>query len=370
MTYTAELRVERIEELGRAGHDIASYADLLVRELRALVPHAAACVVTTDPATGLLTGTYKSGDLAGVHVVDDLWARLEYGSDDPTRMSVIAEQPLPAAACSHLPGGANDSVRMRDLVAPGGYHDELRMVARDGEHSWGGVNLFRADHEDPFDHDEVVVLASLSRSVANGLRTGLVAQTATGASAMSSGPVVLVVGDDAVPRKVTAGADDLLREMTEESGRSPAESIIQGLVSATRRFASGESSTLPSARLRCPSGRWLVAHGAPLSSVDAATTDVAIVIDEARPPEIISILGSSFGLTAREREVTELVLGGTDTKGIAEQLSMSAYTVQDHLKSVFDKAGVRSRRELMARVFFDQYAPRLSQQVGVSGWFG
>ena len=62
---------------------------------------------------------------------------------------------------------------------------------------------------------------------------------------------------------------------------------------------------------------------------------------------------------------------GVSTAEMARTLELSGYTVQDHLKSIFDKVGVRSRRELVAQLFLQQCAPRLMERtpVGVDGWF-
>ena len=45
--------------------------------------------------------------------------------------------------------------------------------------------------------------------------------------------------------------------------------------------------------------------------------------------------------------------------------------MQDHLKSIFDKTGVRSRREVMARILHEHYLPSLKQgrDIGPTGYF-
>jgi DNA-binding CsgD family transcriptional regulator len=144
--------------------------------------------------------------------------------------------------------------------------------------------------------------------------------------------------------------------------------IIYTVASRARRIGRGEASgeELARARVRTASGRWLVLHGSLLDEGRAA-----VILEPARPPEIAPLIVDAYGLSERERDVTQLVLQGLSTEEIAKTLFLSPYTVQDHLKAIFDKVGVRSRRALVARVFFEQYAPRLGagDNLAPSGWF-
>jgi len=55
---------------------------------------------------------------------------------------------------------------------------------------------------------------------------------------------------------------------------------------------------------------------------------------------------SPSALTAREREIAELVAAGRTNREIAEQLVLSTRTIEAHLRNVYAKLGVRSRVEL------------------------
>jgi DNA-binding CsgD family transcriptional regulator len=60
--------------------------------------------------------------------------------------------------------------------------------------------------------------------------------------------------------------------------------------------------------------------------------------------------GPLGALTAREREIAELVADGRTNREVAEQLVLSAKTIEAHLRNIYAKLGVRSRVELARRV--------------------
>ena len=52
-------------------------------------------------------------------------------------------------------------------------------------------------------------------------------------------------------------------------------------------------------------------------------------------------------VTARERDVIELIAQGLSNKAIADRLCISSITVRHHLTTIFDKLGVKSRQTLL-----------------------
>jgi DNA-binding CsgD family transcriptional regulator len=363
-------RVQRdIEVIARAGLQTDDFLHEAIASLGRAVPHVGACVAHLDPSTRLNTGAHKFGDLLGRDDHDAQWGLLEFTTDNPVAMTTLAARKLPAVAIQHWNRTEDRrTTRLEDFMRPNfGYGDELRTVFRDGDQVWGGMSIFRGASDRPFDADDMTFIASVSRSMALGMRSGLLARLMTTTPVPPSGPAVLIVGADDTIRQLSDGAAERLGELT-TSAELPT-GVVAALVGAARRYAAGIADQPPRCRMRGRNGMWLALHATTLSSRDGETGDVVVTIDEARPPEIVPLVVAAFDLTPRERDVTLMVLQGVETKEVAARLHLSSYTVQDHLKSIFDKAGVRSRRELVARIYFDQYVPRMGTDIGPSGWF-
>ena len=99
----------------------------------------------------------------------------------------------------------------------------------------------------------------------------------------------------------------------------------------------------PVARVHIGDGDWVTLRAARIDD------GIAVTIEACSPTERLDLFVRSADLTGREAQLLRLLAAGSDTAALAEQMYLSAHTVQDHLKSIFAKTGANSRRELMAR---------------------
>lgn len=96
-------------------------------------------------------------------------------------------------------------------------------------------------------------------------------------------------------------------------------------------------------------GAWLSLRAARMANLRGNAGDIAVTIETASAVERLGIFARAHGLTSREAELLAALATGSDTRQVAAQLYVSENTIQDHLKSIFAKTGVRNRRVLMAR---------------------
>jgi DNA-binding CsgD family transcriptional regulator len=218
---------------------------------------------------------------------------------------------------------------------------------------------------------ETGFLASLSGHLAEGLRRALLL------SALSADPDgadagLLVLAPDNSVQLGNSAAQQWLDELKGAGRDANHLPLVVHAVARRARLAAAEQApggATVRARVPTPSRRWLLVRGSVLGDGPDART--AVILEPAPSPDLAPLIAAAYGLTDRERLVTELVAQGQSTAEIANTLHLSPYTVQDHLKSVFDKAGVSARGELVARLFFEHYAPRLAEgtPVAPTGWF-
>jgi DNA-binding CsgD family transcriptional regulator len=235
--------------------------------------------------------------------------------------------------------------------------------------------LHRERSSPNFTPAEAAFLAKLTPHLAEGLRTALLIGDAQGTSSPPDGPGLLLLGDDLSLAAATPVAEGWLAEVAKSDW--PSSSELPGAVYtvAARLLALEHGGymppdLMPRTRLRTASGRWLVLHASRLRGADTEG-QIAVIFEEARPSEIAPLIVDAYGLTKREGEITRLVLRGLSTAEVSGELHITPNTVRDHFKAIFDKVGVRSRRELVGQVFTQHYQPRMAtgRELDADGWF-
>ncbi len=359
---------QEVVELGGRGLPRNQFFAELAPRLRRLVDNDASCWHTLDPQTRLLTSddpaeliereiyTAQTAPAAG-----ELLVRSEYLIDDPNSFAELASRRVPVGILDQVTRGRPErSARYRDLLVPSGIPHELRAAFLVRGRAWGAVHIARREESGPFTQADADALARVAGAIAQGIRGSLRFDAARRASG-DEPPGLLVLGPADEIELITPPASELLEALassavTYEPGQIPA--AVLSLASFLRGGSgpddgSGNVITVPS-----PAG-WITLHASRPSGADGR---VAIVIERAAGSRSATVRLEAHGVTPREREIATLLARGMTNAEIGETLVLSPHTVQDHVKSLFEKLGVGSRQELVARVFLDEYLPEVVQR--------
>jgi len=372
-TARVEQALAAVERVGAAASTPDDLLESLSGELHRLVPHDGAGWFAVDPVTLLASAPSRVEGLdAGM--CDVFW-HLEFHEQDTGLFHDLARGEGAAALRLSLDDRPARSARYRDFMQPQGYDDELRGVFQTGDNTWGFVDLYRDASHPPFDADDVAVVKSISGAIAAGLRSH--AREASPWLGQPSAPGLLVI--DRSGRAVSANeeAHSWLRELWPMAPTPATEldslnlfemrdidlgvpTALFALVARARAVGEGRERAPSRIRLRNRRGRWLVLHASPLTGPGTNEGgSVALVIEAAKSAEIAPIIIEAYSLTSRERDVLGAIARGSSTAEIAAELFLSPHTVRDYIKTVFDKLGVSSRGELVARLFAEHYSDPL-----------
>jgi DNA-binding CsgD family transcriptional regulator len=369
MKWSIKRLVDEIDVLGSRGLPRKEFFAELSPRLRNVVDNDASCWHTLDPHTRLMTsdapeelierGVFASDE---TQAAGELLVRSEYIVDDVNTFAGLAARRVPVGILEHATRGAPESsARYRDLLLPADIPHELRAAFVIRGRVWGAVHIARRAASGPFEQRDADALAGAVGAIARGIRASLRFDAARRVNGVDA-PGLVVLGPQDEVELITPPARELLVSMrpngpayTDDAMATPVLALASFVRGATEAGHDGSNVvTVPG------SDGWITLH----ASLPGSPGDrrVAIVIERAGGARSATVRLEAFGATAREREIATLLARGLSRAEMAEELVLSQHTIEDHVKSLYDKLGVASRHELVARVFLEEYLPDVARQ--------
>ena len=334
---------ERIGRLSESTFDCESIQREAIADLQRVIGFDRWCWPFADPSTLLPLSGIAEHDY-GPKLRRAL--ELEYSGEDFAAKHDIARRAQSVGSLSsETDGDLARSPRWEEVLRPVGIGDTAVAACRDALGCWGWIEAYRDGGDRRFDAEDLELLATISRSLGAVLRRGLAARI-DGDVVEPSAPGVIVLRPDLSERSATAPARRWV-ETLPAAGLFAAWGMLPATVYPVATLARSPTTAAGAHALeRALDGRWVMIEAAPLEHEDEG--QIAVTVRDATPKETFDFLSRAYALSRRERDVVAAVLAGLDTRAVTQRLFISRHTVQDHLKSVFEKVGIHSRRELFA----------------------
>ena len=333
-------RVERVSESSLDGDSIQR---AVIADLQRVVGFNRWCWIQADPMSLVPLSGIAEHDY-GPRLPRVL--ELEYSGDDFAAMHVLARRTWPVTSLSDETGGdLARSPRWDQVLRTVAIGDEAIVACRNALGCWGWIKAYRDGADRRFEDEDLELLAQLAPALGRVTRR-LRTEASAGGASESSPPGVVVLDRDLAPVSRTGAAGSWISALP-GAAFFAAWGVLPPQVYPLAALVRADPTTPVAALERAVDGRWVLIEAARLE--DDGAGGIAVTLRAAGTAETFDFLCRAYALTQRERDVVSAVLAGLDTRGVSERLFISPLTVQDHLKSVFGKTGVHSRRELHAR---------------------
>jgi DNA-binding CsgD family transcriptional regulator len=332
----------RLDRLCQSALDRESLQYEAIVELRRVSGFDRWCWPVADPVSLIPLGGLAEHDY-GPQVPRVL--ELEYAGGDVASMDALAQRTDGVGSLNgETHGDLPRSPRWDEVFRAVGIGDEAIVACRDRLGCWGWIKIYRSSDDRPFDEDDLELLAAVGPSLGSALR---------GTSYPPSlempnhrPPGVIVLDRELRIVSLTAAARAWI-ETFPSAEIYAAFGMLPAMVYPVATLAqSSKQANRAHALERTRDGTWVMIEAAVLEG--NADGQIALTFREATAQEMFDRLCRIKALSRREREVVAVLLEGVDTRATCERLFITPHTLQDHLKSVFEKLQIHSRRDLRA----------------------
>lgn len=231
--------------------------------------------------------------------------------------------------------------------------DVASVSLRDRYGSWAFLDLWRCGGARPvFSPAELAWLSVLTGSLTSAVRR---AQAATfrlsPASTAITEASVLVLTDDLHPASRTPAAETQLRRLLPTAPEQPPiPAAAYNVAAQLLAVEQGVDDRPARVRAHLAGSTWISVRASRLAGTDGSgAAGIAVTLEPMTRHERVELYARACGLSVRERQLLHELVRGADTAALAETMAISELTVQDHLKSIFAKAGVGTRYALITR---------------------
>jgi DNA-binding CsgD family transcriptional regulator len=361
----SERTFSEIKRLSAANLEGPELLRRVAQRLSKAVPFEAYCASTVDPASRLITygiaegmGGEQDDEFGNVYL-----DRIYFEEDLPVMNQMLRERRTVQLLSETTGGALERSLRYRELLKPHGFGYELGGAFVDGN-LWGGMDLIREEGDPDFGGAETALVKRIASHVGAGLKAAALRSRAATEQDSPDVPGVLTIDRSGKIVSHTSSAEHWLWDLEDLDPLWRHENIPMAvrMVSGALRHAlapgsDNDHNLIPRVRVRGRSGRWLALYGSLTEPSGDRPGETVIVIGPAKPEEVAWLNVAAYGLSPREEEVVELVVRGFTNRQISGALFISEHTVQRHLSNIFEKVGVRSRKNLLKRLYFENLLP-------------